>query len=217
MAVDAITVPKAEAAAIDRALWSIASPGATLTGLQRRQLAGVVRGCSGFIESGSDAPSIDPTRPSSDVDGLVMLTRRLTTEAQTFRLSDVEDFLEAGGSAETFVEILGLTARIQAIDTFCFGLGLDLPVLPPVIEGTPTGETAGDARLSGGWVPTVGPASPPNALSLVPAEYRGMHDLHGVFYLSVDRMADLNADRGLHRTQMELVAARTSLLNECYF
>ena len=71
--------------------------------------------------------------------------------------------------------------------------------------------------MAGGWVPTVGPASPPSALSSVPDEHEAMHDLHAIFYLAVADMADLDADRGLHRTQMELVAARTSLLNECFF
>lgn len=95
--------------------------------------------------------------------------------------------------------------------------GAELPGLPDPVEGSPTGVVATEARVQGGWVPTVGPASPPNALTLVPSEHEAMHDLHGALYLSVEGMADLDADRGLHRTQMEFVAARTSLLNECFF
>jgi AhpD family alkylhydroperoxidase len=36
-----------------------------------------------------------------------------------------------------------------------------------------------------------------------------------MLYRSCSGMGDLDADRGLHRTQMELVAARVSLLDDC--
>jgi hypothetical protein len=44
-----------------------------------------------------------------------------------------------------------------------------------------------------------------------------MHQLQAAFYLATGEMGELDVQRGLHRTQMELVAARTSLLNECFF
>lgn len=108
-------------------------------------------------------------------------------------------------------------ARLNAVDTFCFGVGQNLPELPASVTGEPTRAISSNASIDGGWVPTVGPAWPPTALSLVPGEHEAMHELHGAFYLTIEGMADLDAHRGLHRTQMELVAARTSLLNECFF
>ncbi len=41
--------------------------------------------------------------------------------------------------------------------------------------------------------------------------------LHGPIYLTYEEMADLDFRRGLHRSQMELVAARTSAINECFY
>ena len=41
--------------------------------------------------------------------------------------------------------------------------------------------------------------------------------VEAAFYLATGEMGELDVQRGLHRTQMELVAARTSLLNECFF
>ena len=44
-----------------------------------------------------------------------------------------------------------------------------------------------------------------------------MFELHGVLYLSLDEMADPTIEKTLTRAQMELIAARTSLLNDCFY
>lgn len=204
-----------EAAAVDRVIASTASAGPTLTGVERRELALRSRRAMADASSGrlSDATPDDDATGS----GRAWLVDRITTAAVTIRPTHI-DRLGAGGlDAATYVEILGLVSRLQAVDTFCFAIGAELPDLPEPIDGPPTGRVAANARLQGGWIPTVGPASPPNALSLLPDEHDAMHELHGALYLSVEGMSDLDADRGLHRTQMEFVAARTSLLNECFF
>ena len=66
-------------------------------------------------------------------------------------------------------------------------------------------------------MPTVGVISPPTALQAVPTEAAVQEELHGALYLSYADMADLAAVRGLSRAQMELVAARVSYLNDCFF
>jgi alkylhydroperoxidase family enzyme len=198
-----IDAPEREAAAVQAAVLSIVSPGATLTGAQRRRLADVAR------------RSVRGGATETDANG--MFAERVATEAHTIRAGDVESRLASGMSPATYVEILGLVARLSAVDTFHRGLGLDPAPLPPQVDGDPSGDIDPEATVDGGWVPTVGPASPPNALSLVPDEHWAMHELHGALYLSVEEMADADAERGLHRTQMELVAARTSQINECFF
>ena len=50
-----------------------------------------------------------------------------------------------------------------------------------------------------------------------PAEIAAMFALHGVLYLSLEEMMDLEVVKGLTRAQMELLAARTSLLNDCFY
>lgn len=214
-----IAIPPAEAALLERTAWSMASAGATLTGEERRSLAVASRaaaeaaatdpGNDGLDRQADDA--IGETAPLADV------VRRLTAAPATIREDWVRSMEHAGVSASIYVEVLGIVARLQAVDTFSFALGNEPVELPEATDDPPTGRLSPDAAIAGGWVPTVGPASPPSALSSVPDEHEAMHDLHGVFYLSVPDMADLDADRGLHRTQMELVASRTSLLNECFF
>jgi len=204
-----------EATAVDRVMASITSAGPTLTGAERHDAALRSRRAMSDWASGE---ALEAT-PDDEVSGdsRTWLVDRITAAAATIRPAHIGQLNDDGLGAANYVEILGLIARLQAVDTFCFAIGAELPEFPEPIDGPPTGVVATNAQLQGGWIPTVGPASPPSALTLLPSEHEAMHDLHGAFYLSVEGMADLDADRGLHRTQMEFVASRTSLLNECFF
>ncbi len=141
----------------------------------------------------------------------------LTNEAHTIRQDTVATILSAGMTAETYVEILSLTSRLVAVDTAHFALGLEPAPVPEATDDPPTGRIAPGAAIDGGWIPTIGTAYPPTALSLLPDEEKAWDELHGALYLTMPQMGDSDISRGLHRTQMELVAARTSLLNECFF
>ena len=63
----------------------------------------------------------------------------------------------------------------------------------------------------------VGAAGATSALSAVTAEDRAQEQLHGALYLSYFEMGNFGIEKGLNRPQMELLAARTSLVNDCYF
>lgn len=206
---DRFAVPPAEARALDDTVNHICSPGATWTGAQRRAVAALTR----RVAAGGMAPA-------DDVVGEIVA--RLALDAQSVRPAWIASVSERGVGPIDLVELLGVVSRMMAIDTFCFALGVDpwpLPEEPgdPCGATEPTGEVDPAATCDGGWLPTVGPAWPPNALSAVPGESRAMHHLHSALYLAAGQMGDLDVQRGLHRTQMELVAARTSLLNECFF
>ncbi len=66
-------------------------------------------------------------------------------------------------------------------------------------------------------MPTVGAIGPVTALDAVPPEATAQAALHGALYLSYAEMADLAVVRGLTRAQLELVAARVSYLNDCFY
>ena len=55
------------------------------------------------------------------------------------------------------------------------------------------------------------------AMSLVPDEVRTLKDLSAAHYIAPDAMLDLSAGRSLDRTQIELLAGRVSVLNECFY
>jgi hypothetical protein len=55
------------------------------------------------------------------------------------------------------------------------------------------------------------------ALSLVPEQARVLRRFQIAQYLPTEQVADLSLRRDLDRMQMELVAARVSALNECFY
>jgi hypothetical protein len=55
------------------------------------------------------------------------------------------------------------------------------------------------------------------AVSLVPDAFEGMEEFHNSLYLSPQEMMMEEAPRLLSRPQIELVAARTSAVNECFY
>lgn len=160
----------------------------------------------------SERPEV-PRAPVSIVD----VARSVAHQAAAITVETVDAIEAAGIDRATYVEIVGIVSRVVAIDTFDRGVGRGQRALPDPLGGAPTKVTVPDARRRAGWVPTVGAIGPPTALSSVPREAADQQALHAALYLSYQGMADLDADRGLHRTQMELVAARVSLLNDCFF
>ena len=116
-----------------------------------------------------------------------------------------------------YIEITGIASRLAAIDTVHDGVGASREQLPDPEPGEPSGAEESLARLGAAWVPMVGGASITQALSLVDSESVAQEDLHGPLYLSYEGMAMMDYVAGLSRAQMELVAARTSAINECFY
>jgi len=130
----------------------------------------------------------------------------------------VDSLIDADFTSEHYVELVSIAAQTSAIDAFHLALGLPLEPLPEPVDGEPSQERPiPPARRTRAWVPMTGPPSIPLALSAVPAEVESWDALHDAMYMSSEQMADPDFRRALHRTQMELVAARTSAINECFF
>ncbi len=201
------------AATIDRAWSHIASPGSFFTGMERVEIAALARA----RRHGHDRP--DTTLSTT----VVETVETMAADAHTITAEWVAGREAAGVSRTAYVELLSVTCFAVVADTFEFGIGASglgdgLRALPEAIPGGPTGTVDEEATIEGGWVPTVGPAFPPTGFSAIPAEHRFMHTLHRELYISVPKMFDLDLVRdGLARDQMELVAARTSLVNDCLF
>ncbi len=196
------------AAAHDREWGRLAAPGTWLSGAERVAVAAVARG-------GDTGPVIS--------EAIASAARRIHDEPATITAAWIDGLEVDGLSRLAYVEVLGVVARLRALDTFGFGLGRPPRPLPAPIDGEPARRTVDGARFDGGWVPTVGSAGPPNALSAVQREHDALHDLHGHLYLEPrhgdgNAMGNMQVVRdGLNRSQMEFVAARTSLLNDCFF
>ena len=124
-----------------------------------------------------------------------------------------------------------------SIDRFAEAIGVDLRVLPDPEPGDVS--QYGPMNISidprSGWVPMIAADAndPPDddlwvrgqvgnvirAMSLVPDEVRTLNDLSTAHYMAGRFVLDASysPDRALDRVQIELVAARVSALNECFF
>lgn len=201
-----VATPTEIADLIDREAERVRAPGTWFTGRQRTHIAEAARG------------ERDPDTPAE------IAARRIHDAPADIRRDWLAE-LEAGGlTLAEYVEVLGIVARLRAFDTFCFGVGRDSFELREPLDGAPARTTVDDVEFEGAWVPTVGVAFPPSILSSVPAENEAMHDAHGILYLAPSgepegyTMGNMHVVRdGLTRSQIEFVAARTSLLNDCFF
>lgn len=144
--------------------------------------------------------------------------------------------LADGLSDGEYVEIVGVVARITAIDVFARGIGVSLRPLPAAQHGTPSRERPATAVTELAWVPTV-PNAPDGgavaedlyggnpkpyimrALSLVPSETRLHMAQERVQYMPLEKVMqfDFQHHDGLTRPQVEVVAGRVSALNECFY
>ena len=188
-----------------RTFANIAAPGATWTGRERLAIAAEARrGRSGDPPLG--------TLPAEATEAARLLADRPAKARRRW----VED-LVAGLGYPRYVEIVGIVSRVVAADSFREALGQAVELLPEAVAGEPSGEIAEEARPGKGWVPMVGGTSITQALSLVPAENAELERFHGPMYLTFEEMSQPTIVRELTRPQMELVAARTSAFNECFY
>jgi len=192
---------------VDRERARLAAAGTWWTGAERLAIAAEARrALAGETPSGTLPPPV------------AQATRRIAVEAATIRGTDVARWENDGLGAFGYVEIVGIVSRLAALDITAFGLGREAPRLPEPQPGEPSRAQADGAVVTTGWAPTVGPATAPSSLSAVPAEAEAMFDVHGVLYLTMDQMFEMQIERdGLSRPQIELVASRTSALNECFY
>jgi len=145
-----------------------------------------------------------------------------------------ESVLSDGLSDGQYVEIVGTVTALISTDRFCRGLGLPLHALPEPGEGGPSRYRPASAGPDEAWVPLVprDNAGTPEAdlwpsgslgniirtMSLVPDEVRTLRDLLQAHYVPFEKVREPNAGTGaLSRPQMELVAAKVSIMNDCFF
>ena len=193
---------------IEQTWQHIAMPGSFFSGAERVEVAAIARASW----RGRDRPATSLPRT------VVETVETFAVDAHTITGDWVDERERAGISGPAYVELLSVTSFTIVLDTFAFGVGSELHPLPDPLSGAPTGEVDERADVDGGWIATVGRAFPPTGFSAIPAEHRMMHTLHDVLYIGVRKMVDLGLVRdGLARDQMEIVAARTSLLNDCFF
>ena len=190
-----------------RQFEELGAPGVWWTGAQKTAIAATARAAL----AGTEGPGgLTPVSEEA--------ARRVATDAISIRRDDIERWIASGMRVEAYVELVGIVCRLVALDTASFGLGLDATSLPIPSNGDPSCALADDVAYVDGWVPTNGPAFPPTALTSVPGATELLFDVHGVLYLTMEQMGSHASERnGMSRAQLELTAARTSFLNDCFY
>ena len=187
---------------------------------------------SPFTEEGEhDHPGVLP-------EPVVEVIHRVINDSGRLTRSWFERTIKSNLSEPAYVETVAVVVTVVAVDTFHVALGLEPPVLPRPSEGDPVGTIPRGLRKKIAWVSTVSPKDADGALkrawspdgrdtyipriqqamSLVPKEAIAFRNLSEPLYLPVGTLMDFSQDiRAISRAQMELIAARISALNECFY
>ncbi|MFV1960839.1 MAG: hypothetical protein ACC658_03305, partial [Acidimicrobiia bacterium] len=182
----------------ESAFSALAAPGGSLSGEERITLAKAARG--------------------HDTNGrLEEFARHLYSSPATVAAEHVRKTAADAGDPQT-VETIGIVARLSALDRLHMVLDVDLEPLPAPQPGPATGEIAKGLKRRRGHVP-MPPGPIPATLDLVPSEAEAFRAMFGPLYMTEEEMGDPHFARepGLNTPQLETIAARISMLNECFY
>ncbi|WP_299775487.1 alkylhydroperoxidase-related (seleno)protein [uncultured Pseudoteredinibacter sp.] len=124
-----------------------------------------------------------------------------------------------------YVELVALIILVLPIDRFCMALGRDLQPLPEPQNGEPLRAYPEDIVANGAWVRQTKSAvankelvNVSRALSICPIENGLRRDLVDAMYMEGHSFFDkLWHRKSLSRTQLEIAATRTSVINRCFY
>ena len=210
--------------------------GAWGSGAQRLAVARETRDAG--IDAGIYEAPDDPGPPNENdlPNAAKKVIHKLTVAPKDFLEDSYDEALAGGLSDAEFVEMVGIVARITAIDVFSRGIGVPLRPLPEAQPGLPSRERPQAAVQEQAFPPTI--PNPPDGgreaeelygkqpkpyivrgLSLVPDELRMHVEQEHVQYLPMGKILQPHYQHhdGLSRAQAEIVAGRVSALNECFF
>ena len=230
------------AAAHRRALDHLAHPGTWWDGAERVALMAETRNAMDCALCRRRKAALSPAAVAGSHDSLgklpdiaVEIVHRIRTDPARLTRGWYEGVIEAGLTPEQYIEIVSVVAHTVALDSFARGLGISpLPLLQPA-NGVPTRHRPAGAMPGPAWVPWIEgadlteaeagiypvgrpPANIHKAMSLVPAEVKSFFDLCEHHYLGPFEMRDFGREfRAITHAQIELLAARVSALNRCFY
>ncbi len=227
-----------------RNFWAwLAEPGCWWTGTEKIAIAAEVRNARSCefcaLRKQALSPSMFEGKHSTVQDILpyaaVDAVHRLVTDATRITQSWIEETFSGELTDGHYVELLGVTVLLTSVDQFHRALSLPVETLPEPVPGEPSGYRPAGAEPGVGFVPMIpqdklteedadlyAGSGAPNvirAMSLVPDCVRQMKKLSDVQYIPTGQLTKMDADpgRALSRPQIELVAARVSSINECFY
>ncbi|NNE11385.1 MAG: hypothetical protein HKN41_03985 [Ilumatobacter sp.] len=213
-------------AAQRRAIASLAEPGDWLTGPQRVDAWRHTRAAETDQLDRRRAEALSPNA----VDGehgasahlaadAVEVVHRVASDPGRLVRSWADQRIDALGE-EVYTELVGVVAIASVVDRFHDALGVPRPDLPEPADGEPARERPDGLGDAGAWIAQTtqpGLANVARTLSLVPVTNSPWRELVISHYSRGPAMAEPVWDGALSRPQIELVASRTTALNECFY
>jgi len=191
-----------------RAIWShLAEPGPVFDARQRL----------GILAAARASYSHDTHTSNIDAVTVEALAVALYADPSSVDTALVRAAAHEVGDPAT-VETIAVVAMLSAVDGTHRALGVDLEPLPEPQHGRPTGNVAEGLRCRRTLVPMPKGAIPV-ALDLLPDVGEAYRSSFGPLYMTEAEMGLPRFERspGLNRSQLELIAARTSFINECFY
>ena len=226
-----------------RAWQALAAPGTWWTGPERVAIAREVRaarGCAACAERKAALSPNAPTRAHATTGDFAPIVsdavHRVVTDPGRLTSGWADAVIAAGVSDAQLVELISVVCAVMLVDGFARAIGAAPPVLPEPQPGEPSRVRPAEAIAEGYFVPTIpypvgarpehglyaADAFVPNVargLSLVPDALRTGKDLMRAHYMPYPVVATDYEPPGrpITRSQIELVAARTSARNDCFY
>ncbi len=214
--------------------------GSWYTGAERLAIAAESRnalGCPLCLERkkslSPELPTGEHARVSDLPEALVEIAHRIRLDPQRLSRSWFDRVVAKDLDEEHYVELVGIVTFTAGIDYFCRSIGIPPFRLPEPLPGEPSQHRPENVRGGTAWVSMLAPEDAtgaesdlfdsefvPNiarALSLVPDHVRVLQVESASHYVSMADIQNPTVQRDLDRLQMELVAARVSAMNECFY
>lgn len=214
-----------------RSWGRLAAPGAWWTGAERVAIAAECRRVSALIDG---LPDPGPG-PAELPEAAVFTIHKLIGDLPNVSREWYEETVSAEGMSDAhYIELMGVLVHVWSIDEFHRALAIELEPLPHPVPGEPARYRPEGLSDHGSWPPTILPKDlgereadlyggsryTPNvraAMSLHPDSVRWLSEMLAAHYRSGGINAEQEPSRVLSLQQRELVAARVSALNECFY
>lgn len=227
-----------------RASWDyVASPGNWWSGPERVAIAQASRDALSCTLCSSRKQALSPYSMSGAHDGDGMLAdkvvdavHRMTTDAARLTRAWIDEAVDDTFTHGHYVEAVSVVVSVFCIDSFHRALGLALEPLPEPKPGEPSRYRPPGAAIDVAWVPMLLPetltepeadifggqpqmANVIRAMSLIPDAVRQLGAQSAVQYVDLPNVRNFEStgQLSLSRPQIELVAARTSAINDCFY
>ncbi len=209
------------ATALRRSWADIGRPGTWWTGPERVAIAALAR--AERIQRNEPPWNRDRGEPSTSLpEKAVEAARKIGADPAQLDREWANSVISEIGDSH-YVELASVVVTTAAADAFCEAMGIDHEPLPEPEAGEPDRERPDGMGDIGAWVPVQvidwKRANVARAMSLVPEGVRTFFRMVAAMYTGTasdfDRM--VWDHRPLARPQVELLAARVSALNQCFY